>query len=202
MRLTDHGTRCEDPEFRDTVKHITETYPVTHVVETGTFDGLGSTRIFADFLPVLTIESNHDRVRQAAKNLGSREVIIFEGLSLSYRELRDGVNETLHYNYPEDVLCDGKHDTKRFYLSELNRSFNGKENLLPHCLSTEGFPIIFLDSCGGTGYTEFRFVMRNAVRPFIIMLDDCDHVKHYRSARELDDPHFFCDGRCVWEHVE
>jgi len=43
-------------------------------------------------------------------------------------------------------------------------------------------PLICLDSAGGIGWLEFQEVLRlQAGYPFLLFLDDINHVKHYRS---------------------
>ena len=43
-------------------------------------------------------------------------------------------------------------------------------------------PLICLDSAGGIGWLEFQEVLRlQEGHPFLLFLDDINHVKHYRS---------------------
>ena len=43
-------------------------------------------------------------------------------------------------------------------------------------------PLICLDSAGGLGWLEFQEMLRfQQGHPFLLFLDDINHVKHYRS---------------------
>ena len=43
-------------------------------------------------------------------------------------------------------------------------------------------PLFCLDSAGGVGLLEYQTVRRlMGARPFIVWIDDVNHVKHYRS---------------------
>ena len=64
-------------------------YGITEVIETGTFLGTGSTKVFAsEGLNVFTIECNPNHLSQAVQNLeGLNNVCFVHGLSLKRENL-------------------------------------------------------------------------------------------------------------------
>jgi hypothetical protein len=47
-------------------------------------------------------------------------------------------------------------------------------------------PLVLLDSAGGTGWLEFTTLRETmADRPYVLLLDDVHHVKHYRSLEHV-----------------
>ena len=63
------------------------------------------------------------------------------------------------------------------------------ENLLSRlCLLHQAHrPLIVLDSAGGIGYLEFQIV-ENTMRgsEYVLILDDINHLKHFRSRRDIE----------------
>ena len=53
-------------------------------------------------------------------------------------------------------------------------------------------PLVLLDSAGGTGWLEFTALRQTmGDRPYVLLLDDVHHVKHYRSLEHVRrDPSF------------
>ena len=48
-------------------------------------------------------------------------------------------------------------------------------------------PLVILDSAGGVGYYEFRKTIDNmANAEFLVLLDDTNHLKHFRSVRHIN----------------
>ncbi len=123
-----------------------------------------------------------------------------------------------HLKYP-DIFIDDVVDPKGFYLNELSgrlsryqakkqrltktirswvRSLFRPEKFSEDLLSTylpsisAGVPLILLDSAGGIGFLEFNKVRELlADRQYYLILDDINHLKHFRSYRHIQgDPHF------------
>ena len=121
-----------------------------------------------------------------------------------------------HHNY-SNIYIDGGNDPVAFYLNEIsggfglsrfsfvNKYYKKKEetdkpqffmgeNLLRKYLLKfkHRNPLILLDSCGGVGFLEFEILigtMKDA--PFYLILDDINHIKHFRSYEYLkNDPSF------------
>jgi len=53
-------------------------------------------------------------------------------------------------------------------------------------------PLVVLDSAGGIGYLEFKIVEENMRgKPYILLLDDIHHVKHFRSFKDIQSNRMF-----------
>lgn len=62
------------------------------------------------------------------------------------------------------------------------------ENALEVFCNNNRKQLIFLDSAGGVGYLEFKYIMglpQIYLDNKILMLDDISHIKHTRSVLEL-----------------
>ena len=170
------------------------------VVESGTFLGTGSTRIiiraFAGKLPpkFYSIEVSDQLRRRAMENLSDTPVVeCLWGLSIGKEHARefllnDPLLKELDPNL--DIYVDFLPDPVGGYLKELDGSMGGEiqgacpERLLEQLLEKhrQDRPLICLDSAGGIGWLEFQEVLRlQAEYPFLLFLDDINHVKHYRS---------------------
>lgn len=115
-----------------------------------------------------------------------------------------------HQQYP-DVFIDTLENPVEFYTNEIKGQFSKTHakpslwNKIFHrkALSEEQFlenvfktllprvknfnPIILLDSAGGIGWLEFKTVMEYMnSSPFIIILDDIHHLKHFRSLDYIE----------------
>jgi len=121
-----------------------------------------------------------------------------------------------HKNY-SNIYIDGGDDPTAFYLREISGEFGlsrfsfinkyykkKEEKDRPEFFQGENLlrkyllkfkhknPLILLDSCGGIGFLEFNIVigtMKDA--PFYLILDDINHIKHFRSYEHIkNDPSF------------
>ena len=198
---------------------------ITHVVETGTFCGLGSTRIVAEAFAAgsapetfVTIEVNWESWRKAKSNLArfgfvkplwGRTVELQSALRFLDADpaLRDHRENTV-------VFIDDTEDPVRFYRNEVRGALGGVpvrpadrirqrfdrafsyagDDLLESYLrafQTKN-PLVILDSAGGLGWLEFQImtgVMKG--RPYLVLLDDVNHLKHFRSCEHVKrDPAF------------
>ncbi|HEY2376374.1 MAG TPA: hypothetical protein VGH98_10410 [Gemmatimonadaceae bacterium] len=192
---------------------------IAHVVETGTHEGLGSTRFVAESFPhdappksFVTIEAGWKNWRRAKRNLRP-----FPGVTPVWGhtlELRTGIefierDECIrrHQCYP-DVFIDDVEDPVGFYTRELRLGLSGAprglwrplifaidrrlryrgEGLLAKSLLPvrDEKPLIVLDSAGGTGWLEFTTVRETmGTRPYLLLLDDVHHLKHFRSLEHV-----------------
>jgi len=199
-----------DPEFKDAITSIQSTFHIEEIVETGTNLGLGSTKVFAETgLPVYTLECNPTIFAQAVENLKHyKNVTCINAYSLPYKDMTDFINQDNIYNSNLDIMVDGPGDHRTFYHKELG-PFNIKENILPSLINNNQKQIIFLDSAGGIGYLEYTTVMtcinNNIGQYKILILDDCLHVKHYRSIMDLEKRgyvvHKSKSARWAWIHL-
>lgn len=198
--MIDYTIQLNTLEFRSVVKELTD--EVDEVIETGTFHGDGSTRIFADTGKyVFSIECNYNNFVISSQNLAPYEnVCVLHGLSLSKENLIKGL---LNESFDLDVTYDSKYP-KSFYMREISQNVV-VENALELLCNNDRKQLIFLDSAGGVGYLEYLWVM-NLPKEFlskkILMLDDINHIKHYRSVKDLIEKGFDVqvseDKRFAW----
>lgn len=198
--MIDYTIQLNTLEFRSVVNELTA--KVDEVIETGTFHGDGSTRVFADTGKyVFSVECNYNNYQIASQNLAQfQNVCVLHGLSLSKESLIKGL---LHESFDLNVTYDSKFP-KSFYMREISQNVV-VENALDLLCNNDRKQLIFLDSAGGVGYLEYLWVMD---LPFeylenkILMLDDINHIKHYRSVKDLIDRGYHVqiseDKRFAW----
>ena len=47
-------------------------------------------------------------------------------------------------------------------------------------------PLIVLDSAGGVGWLEYQIVVKEmGTAPYLLLLDDIHHLKHFRSLADI-----------------
>lgn len=180
-----HGLAFCRETFARLVDTLVDRYCLQSVVETGTNDGTGTTSILASSaLPVVSIECSAPHHSQAAKNLSAfPNVKLLHGYSLPKKDMEEFLKTDTFTGAGLGIALDTEpENTANFYLDELNQGALS-ENLLP--ASLEPWQLVFLDSAGGVGWMEFQAVYGSSVRPLLVLLDDVDHVKHYRSIRFL-----------------
>jgi len=174
-------------EFRNVVKDLLSNNEVDDIVETGTYNGLGSTSIFAETNKyVFTIECNFNNFSIASRNLSNFEnVCVIHGLSINRNELIKGL---LHENFDIDTKYDSSYP-KAFYMREISHNVV-VENALDLFANNDRKQLVFLDSAGGVGYLEFNSFMsypEEYLKNKILMLDDISHIKHKRSVERLEE---------------
>jgi hypothetical protein len=115
-----------------------------------------------------------------------------------------------HHAYP-DIWIDDVDDPAAFYSAEIMGTmlvqqhdnaaapagneflWDGEGLLARACaLHRRHKPLIVLDPAGGIGYLEFRTATSAmADAEYTLLLDDTHHLKHFRSARDVEaDPRF------------
>lgn len=200
-----HIEMSSDPEFGQTVRRIFSEYAVEEIIETGTYLGTGSTGIFAGTgVPVITIECNPVIFQKARENLKDYvNVRQLNGFSLSRAEMIRFIKEDDIYDNNPGLKYEGADNPKLFYFREIDHQV--QENLLPPLIRNTKCQLIFLDSAGGTGFAEYKRVIRmpkHYLSRKLLMMDDVDHVKHYRSAQDLIargyNFHYSSSGRWGW----
>jgi len=188
MKYTNSSQMNEDmEEFSETMQGLCEN--VTQVIETGTFKGLGSTKVFAKTgKPIITLEGRKVLFKIAKQNLKNyHNVKIVNGMSLKKGDmakfiiydtflkevLLDNENNLtidknailLYGNYPSNQnvnhipVNEGFRNAQLFYFNEILGEVDGDENLLWDLINNDKKQLIFLDSCGYCGYLEFLKVM-------------------------------------------
>jgi hypothetical protein len=215
----------DSDELRSLLRDVIVRERIQHVVETGTHEGMGSTRFVAESFPpgasptsFVTIEAGWKSWRRARRNLRRFSFVTpLWGHTLGLRTAIEFVerDECIrhHERYP-DVFIDELDDPVAFYTRELVRGLDGTprqihrrlqyaidrrlrysgEDLLAKSLSCvrDETPLVILDSAGGTGWLEFTTLVETMqTRPYVLLLDDVHHLKHFRSlAHVRQDPAF------------
>ena len=198
--MLDYPIQLNSLEFKSVVNELAQ--DCEEVVETGTFHGNGSTKIFAETgMYVYTMECNAHNHQIATQNLRQyHNVAPFHALSLKRDELiKFLLNEKfdLKTNYDSDY-------PKTFYMREIGERVLFENGLDLFC-NNDRKQLIFLDSAGGVGYAEFLEVMSyhtDFLNNKILMLDDVQHIKHCRSVAKLlemgQDVHLSAENRFAW----
>lgn len=201
----DYSTNLNSKSFAKTVKFLLNEFNIEEVIETGTYDGRGSTYIFARTgIPITTIECNDNYQTKAKSFLSAYDNITFiHGLSLNKADMGKFLKDDT-FIFPEWVKQDASaSDSKDFYLNEIMHDV--PENLLFDLINNDKKQLIYLDSAGGIGYLEFLEVLKldkEKLKNKLLVMDDVMHIKHYRSIVDLADmenPTFFdFEGRFAW----
>lgn len=162
----------------------------------------------------ITVETHPDYYSKATRNLAGYKFItpVF-GLSVDFFEavkflVTDEIFLNLS-NYP-NVYIDHAEQPQQAYLREIMIGFYRREivrkktwfrrwrrqglppfqnNVLQTFAQaqTEGISLIVLDSAAGIGFFEFQKAMEFFDRkPYYLLLDDIDHLKHFRSRRYIE----------------
>jgi len=180
-----YSINLNNTEFQNTVDKLVNEHDFTEIVETGTYNGLGSTQVFAKTNKyVFSIECNYNNFLNASKNLAMYDnVCVIHGLSLNRNAL---ITALLEEEFDLDTTYDSKHP-KSFYMREISQTVV-VENALELFCKNKRKQLVFLDSAGGVGYLEFKSFMSIGdayLENKILMLDDINHIKHKRSVEFL-----------------
>lgn len=180
--------------FEDVLRRAVEEHKPRRILETGTHDGTGTTRMLADacaaFSPgalIVSIEADPALARVAQAN--RPDVAVFQGLSLP-REMLPTVEivaaDLARLDAAEqDIVADYPAESRaEHYVGETDKP--GADDLIGAVLGCEWrgcCDLILLDSAGHLGWREFAYVTALLQSPCLILLDDVRHVKHWRSLR-------------------
>ena len=198
-----YSTQLNTLEFKAVVNDLIQ--DIDEIIETGTFQGNGSTKIFAETGKyVFTIECNFDNFQNATNNLRQYEnVCVLHALSLPREKL---IKFLLKETFTLDTTYDSKYP-KSFYMREINQ-FVTIENALELFCDNSKKQLIFLDSAGGVGYAEYKYIMSlpdHIKENKILLLDDIKHIKHCRSVADLIiqgyEVHISQDERFAWVNL-
>lgn len=174
--------------FKSCVNSLVTNNPIEEIIETGTYQGTGSTKIFAETgLTVKTMECDIRNATIAISNLEKYpNVYVYHALSLPKKDLINFI-ASQDYDIPENIMIDSDNPIS-FYINEVNMPVD-VENLLPDLINNEVKQLIFLDSAGGVGFAEYQYVMslpKRILKNKILMMDDIEHIKHYKSVADLE----------------
>jgi hypothetical protein len=82
----------------------------------------------------------------------------------------------------------------KYFENRDKKKYFGGEDLLKKFVSKykKEVPLILLDSAGGIGLLEFKIVTETmGSDPYYLLLDDINHLKHFRSFKEIkENPSF------------
>jgi len=202
--MLDYPIQLNTLEFKAVISELVA--DCDEIVETGTFQGNGSTKIFAETGKyVFTMECNAFNHNIATQNLRQyQNVALFHALSLNREELITFLlNETfdIKTNYDSDF-------PKTFYMREIGESVLFENGLNLFC-NNDRKQLIFLDSAGGVGYAEFLELMSYKTEYLnnkVLVLDDIQHIKHCRSVAKLlslgQDVHLSAENRFAWCYLK
>jgi len=180
-----YSINLNNTEFQNTVDKLVNEHEFNEIIETGTYNGLGSTQVFAKTNKyVFSIECNYNNFLNASRNLAMYDnVCVIHGLSLNRNAL---ITALLEEEFDLDTTYDSKHP-KSFYMREISQTVV-VENALELFCKNKRKQLVFLDSAGGVGYLEFKSFMSIGdayLENKILMLDDINHIKHKRSVEFL-----------------
>ena len=141
----------KDQEFIDAINDLFRTQKITHILESGTFVGTGSTTTLANAiikneLPVKsfrTVEVDFKIYKKAKKNLAPFSFVTPTwGMTIKLEEALDFIesDEAInnHHSYPE-IFIDNIEDPKSFYKNELSGQLSKhhfRQNLGQRIIST------------------------------------------------------------------
>jgi hypothetical protein len=211
---------ADDPKLRGVLRQVLTEERIDHVLETGTYQGLGSTTMVSECFPpnaaprkFITVEANWNSWRQARANLRRFSfVTCLWGLTVELANAVRFVQEDdwiRNHRQRDEIFIDDVDDPIGFYTAELQGRLGEVKTTALRDTIQQGFdrivhyrgqgllrkwlrefvdhnPLVILDSAGGTGLLEFN-ILRETMhdRPYVLLLDDTHHVKHYRSLRHI-----------------
>lgn len=194
----------EDPELNRLLDQIIREVPIEIAIETGTYLGTGSTRFIAEAFDRIrrprtfyTIEANFESAMAARRNLRQFPFVTpLWGSSVDIAAAEKWLQHDEALAHPErypDVWTDhvDQANSAKHYAAEVRGSaptgqheYWAGESLLARLLDEhqDADPLVILDSAGGIGWLEFTILI-GAMRgkPYHLLLDDVQHVKHFRS---------------------
>lgn len=192
MRPTpNHMVVRDTPDLHGLLVRAIQEFKPKNVLETGTYQGTGTTRVLLNALgdykvnSFQSVEVSPQCFAMAQRNLAGTIVQIHHGLTVDLAEATAATMEDAWLrNPPENIAIDVADPV--CYLAELNPpGGSGRENIISDMLPLER-PLICLDSAGSVGKLEFEIVCRIQPAPFLLLLDDVNHVKHHRSKLAIE----------------
>lgn len=184
------------------IRECFKKYRPRKIIETGTYQGIGSTKLIASLIRDLqiedskfySIECNEGFYQDAKVNLtahGMQDfVILMKGLSVP-KSLLPNESETQE-KIERALLTDGiKVDHAEVKLGSVLYSkeaqTDGQEDLLGYIIKKGCFnpDFVLLDSAGHIGSIEFEYFTRILTYPCLIGLDDTKHIKHFESKETM-----------------
>jgi hypothetical protein len=216
-------------EFSSAIERIIRTYKPKKLIETGTYNGVGTTLAILYGLAgahgkngswkFITMEIDPERCSTAGKNLGARcigpdKVEIRNQLSISVDMLPNKETiqaKTIDAGLDDSIAVDHQeHVRVERYFEECHKKCQSDCGLQKAIEEFDNCPdFVLLDSSGCIGDIEFYEVIDSVKSPCIIALDDIFHVKHHISFRVISGDNRFrilASGRekfgwCIAEYI-
>ena len=209
--MLQYSTRLIGNVYEKFISEIIKKHNIKSIVETGAYDGMGSSQILAKTgLTFDTIECHGMNFIAAKVNLENfKNTTVHHAYSLPLNEMIEFIKNDEWTNNPDKMIELGvkfDHENPRWYYQhELNDvvSKPPQEDLLMKLITNPERQLVFLDSSGGTGLLEFQKVIslpKEILKEKVIMFDDVNHIKHYRSVewmKEHCEIQYSEDGRLV-----
>lgn len=186
-QIDPHGIAASMPLRRDIYSVIADYRPYS-ILETGTYNGLGSTSAILhglrdaniDPFSFISIESNEQNYKEACKNL---EEEIYKGtlVLMHANSLPSEIMPRMVYEVPDHVITD--HADPMKYLKEVPVDIEDDGIYRAMALLDNRPDMVLLDSAGHLGFLEFEYVCKLAESSFVLILDDTLHRKHYDTMQ-------------------
>lgn len=190
----------ENTTFARAMARICAEANATVVVETGTYTGQGSTRMFASLVAgsgghVHSIECNPNLLALAQSNLRdvSHVVTLHAGLSIPVSKLPTSDDIRRICGEARECLCYIDHPPGLRVMGYTKETSyfdptSMQDDLLVKLVTQHAPDIIYLDSAGHMGFVEFTHLLESGcvTKKCIIALDDVYHVKHFKSRRAAE----------------
>lgn len=195
-QLEPHGMAAS-MELRQDIYNVIQDAKSRNVIETGTYNGLGSTSAILHGLKdahgtqfsFISMESDPVFYNQARQNLEEEiydgSLVLMNKISVPKHLLPSTVSDV-----PEDIITD--HADPSRYLKEVPKGIEDNGLMAALILLDYKPDLVLLDSAGHLGTIEFDYLMQHAIGPFILILDDTLHRKHYQTLEKIKaDPERF-----------
>lgn len=178
-------------KFIEALTSVIQDRQFTCVLETGTFDGRGSTAALAEALkPVngnlISVECNKERAASAREFHGkNKNVYILHGLTLPRKNIPSmmDVLKTCNEAVEAGVVIDGRDQYAAATSYGIEVLCDGDDNLLSKAIAEHDPQLIFLDSAGHLGWAEWQEIEPLVKPGVVIALDDTNHIKHYKTVK-------------------
>jgi hypothetical protein len=210
MPLEDTTAVRYDGLFAGALGAVIELFRPRLIVESGTYRGLGTTRIVAERLRNLSlrktrffsIECNPQYHTEAVNNLKRLGLFLPShqwvqpvlGLSIPREQLPtlQEIERNIRDPFWKEVDAFVDYDNPKTCYDETN--FHNIPDDMIRMTYKFGDPDFFiLDSAGHVGGVEFQYILGLQQEPCIFALDDTHtHYKHYRDYRQMVGDHRFC----------
>ena len=182
LNTLEYNTRLQGEQYKVFIDGITKKYKIESIVETGTYDGMGSSQLLASTgLPFDTIECHGMNFIAAKVNLENfKNTRVHHAYSLKLDEMLEFIKQDEWTNNTDEMIKLGvkfDHENPLWYYKHELTDVVSK-------------PPVFLDSSGGVGLLEFQKVRelpKEILKEKIVMLDDINHIKHYRSLQWMEE---------------